>query len=143
MKWRKVVSSLPYIRLSRFAIVGVSGVVVSLGLLYSLSEFAGWHYMASYGVAFIVAAANNYLWNSLWTFRDRKSSISGLGIYTGVSMLTLMLNESILYILTGLLGLWYIVSALVSLGIAFILNYAMSSRFVWNRPRYITIVEVQ
>jgi dolichol-phosphate mannosyltransferase len=65
-------SSLPFNRFARFAVVGLSGVVVDMGLLFLLSDptMLGWGLTRSKLIAAEVAIVNNFLWNDTWTFRD-------------------------------------------------------------------------
>ena len=55
----------------KFSIVGGSGVVVNyeiayLGYIASLNDFL------SLAIGFETAILNNFIWNDLWTFRDRR-----------------------------------------------------------------------
>jgi dolichol-phosphate mannosyltransferase len=65
-------SGLPFNRFARFAAVGLSGVVVDMGLLYLLSDpsMLGWGLTRSKLIAAETAIINNFLWNDAWTFRD-------------------------------------------------------------------------
>jgi dolichol-phosphate mannosyltransferase len=59
-------------RFLRFAVVGLSGVVVDMALLYFLSDPAslGWGLTRSKLIAAELAIVNNFIWNDAWTFRD-------------------------------------------------------------------------
>ena len=92
--------------------------------------------MVSYLISFIVAVANNYLWNSLWTFKDKEASTKGLSKYILVSCSTLLIRETILYILTDILGLWYMLSGLIVIIIASLINFILSRKFVWNKTKH-------
>jgi dolichol-phosphate mannosyltransferase len=65
-------SRLPFNRFARFAVVGLSGVVVDMGLLFLLSDptMLGWGLTRSKLIAAQAAIVNNFLWNDAWTFRD-------------------------------------------------------------------------
>jgi dolichol-phosphate mannosyltransferase len=65
-------SALPFNRFARFAAVGLSGVVVDMGLLYLLSDpsMLGWGLTRSKLIAAETAIINNFFWNDAWTFRD-------------------------------------------------------------------------
>ena len=66
------ISTLPLSRLARFAVVGLSGVVVDMGLLFLLSDpsMMGWGLTRSKLIAAELAIVNNFIWNDAWTFRD-------------------------------------------------------------------------
>ena len=60
------------LRLIKFAIVGTSGVVVNLGLLYILVEWFGLYYMLAAVISIGSSVLSNYILNDKWTWRDRK-----------------------------------------------------------------------
>jgi dolichol-phosphate mannosyltransferase len=66
------ISTLPLSRLARFAVVGLSGVVVDMGFLFLLSDpsMMGWGLTRSKLIAAELAIVNNFIWNDAWTFRD-------------------------------------------------------------------------
>ncbi len=70
--WRLRVSRIPIERFIRFALVGSSGVVIDMGLLYLLSDphTLGWGLTRSKLIASEMAILNNFLWNDVWTFGD-------------------------------------------------------------------------
>ncbi len=65
-------SGSPFNRFARFAAVGLSGVIVDMGVLFLLSDPAtlGWGLTRSKLIASELAIVNNFLWNDMWTFRD-------------------------------------------------------------------------
>ena len=114
-------------------IVGASGSAIGLSVLYLLTDLAGWYYLFSYVVAFALSVSNNYLWNSLWTFNGKKAHIKGYGKYVILNLATLGLNLVMVYIFTEIVGLWYMLSAVVVTAIVFLINFAVSHKYVWNR----------
>jgi len=122
-------------RISKFMAVGASGTVISLGILWSLTELAGWHYMWSYTVSFVVSVITNYIMNSIWTFNDKQSHFKGLGKYALVSTLTLGFRQLLLFVFTDIFGIWYMLSALVIIFIAFGINFGLSRKYVWNKSK--------
>jgi len=118
-------------RILRFMLVGTLGAVIGLGSLYVLTEFAGLYYLAAYIVAFILSVTNNYICNSLWTFKSNSGAV-GWTKYVTICATTLMFNSALMYILTDILGLWYMFSAVVVILLVFLLNYVLSKKFVWK-----------
>jgi dolichol-phosphate mannosyltransferase len=60
-----------WLQLVRFALVGASGYAVNLAVFTVLLHSAGAHYRVAATGAFLVAVANNFLWNRRWTFAAR------------------------------------------------------------------------
>lgn len=67
-------------RYAKFGIVGASGTVVNMVVLYLAQEFlfqgiasARERLYVSLALAILVATANNFSWNRLWTWADRRA----------------------------------------------------------------------
>ena len=114
--------------LLKFALVGISGTIIKLGALYLLTDMIGLWYLASYGVAFVLSVISNYIWNSRWTFKNRGGFIK----YLGISGVTLSLNLGLVYLLTDIVGIWYIFSGAFGVLSAFLINYTLSRKYVWK-----------
>jgi len=102
--------TLPIARFARFAVVGGSGVIVDMAVLYLLSDPStlGWGLTRSKLIAATAAIVNNFLWNDLWTFRDlaarqpglrhrlrrlmKFAAVCGLGVVLNVALLNVMFN---------------------------------------------------
>lgn len=79
----------------KFGIVGASGMVVHLCVLYLCRDVLGINTFISNTLGFIVAATTNYILNRIWTFRSHDKqvgmeymkfiivSLIGLGINNG------------------------------------------------------------
>jgi dolichol-phosphate mannosyltransferase len=61
-----------WFQLAKFCTVGASGYVVNLGVYAALLDGANLHFRLAATGSFLVAVANNYTWNRLWTFRDQR-----------------------------------------------------------------------
>ena len=62
--------NFPFARFGRFAFVGLSGLIVDMGLLYLLHGTLGFGLTRSAIVAAELAIINNFVWNDRWTFGD-------------------------------------------------------------------------
>ncbi len=123
----------------RFCTVGGSGVFLNLAIVYVLVEHAGVWYMASATASFFIVAVNNFLWNKIWTFRDRRTQARVVGVQLGrflvSSLIALGINLVVLIVLVEVLGLWYLLAQLLAIGVAVMANFSLSSRWVFgDRP---------
>jgi putative flippase GtrA len=85
----------------RFCAVGVSGYAINLAAYAALLE-VGLHYLAAAALAFLVAAASNYLWNRRWTFPASDAPVIGQGARAlVVSALSLGANQLFLLVLVA------------------------------------------
>jgi putative flippase GtrA len=117
-------------KIVRFATVGASGLVVGIGTLYLFTYGFHVNYLVSNIAAFFAGCTNNWIWNTLWTFRHKFSGKVWLK-YVVVSSFSWTINEGSLFLLTGVFGVWLLVSSLIAHALAFVFNYYFSRRFVW------------
>jgi dolichol-phosphate mannosyltransferase len=68
---------VPFRRLLRFGMVGLSGVLVDMGLFYLLRHSSALPVVLCGALSAEVAILNNFMWNDLWTFRDASDSQPG------------------------------------------------------------------
>ncbi len=69
-----------WVQLLKFSAVGGSGFVVNLVAYWLALDYVGLEYHLAATASFLIAAANNYLWNRLWTFRDQRGHIGYQGL---------------------------------------------------------------
>lgn len=125
-------------RILKFGIVGVSGILVNLFILYLLVEYFSLNKDLASPVAIEISVLNNFIWNDLWTFRsvgDQKVSSRWrrLGAFNLVSVGGAVINYGIFLILTTWFALYYLSAQFVGILIAFIWNFLINRRFTWTR----------
>lgn len=66
-------------RYAQFCIVGGSGVIVDMGIIYLLADpkALSWNLTVSKAIAAEIALINNFVWNELWTFRELAAARTG------------------------------------------------------------------
>jgi dolichol-phosphate mannosyltransferase len=129
--------------LVKFLIVGASGTIVNLTISYLLHFLIEAEIAQAIGVE--ISIINNFVWNDSFTFRNtlkdsgtqNQSRLRRLLRYNLLSLGTAALNLIVFYLLAYPLhlnhGLWYAISSLVAVLVAFALNYVGSSRWAWKR----------
>ena len=112
--------------------------VVDLAALVLLTE-AGVHYLVAATVAFLLGMLVVYLASVCWIFdwrthRDRKHI--EVAVFLGTGVVGLLLNLGIMWLLTSVLGVFYLFSKLVSVGFVFTWHF-ISRRLMlftpWNK----------
>lgn len=121
----------------RFGLVGLVGAVIGYPILYTLTEFAGLHYLVAAVCSIVVAATSNYYLNNRWTFREKRrrglrSYVRGWFNYQTMSVVGDGAYLGLLAAFTELVGLWYMLSAIVALFMVFALKFAFANRFIWR-----------
>ncbi len=127
-EWKKIVS---------FGLVGLSGIFVNMGLLYVLTEYVGLYYLVSAAIAIEVSIISNFIWNDLWTFRSsrtlkRARKIHRFASFQAVSLGGLVINMIVLYALTDIAGIYYLVANLIGIFAAFAWNYLINRHYTWK-----------
>ena len=129
-------------RLSHFAkhaakyyTVGASGVLVNLGLLFFFTEFIGLWYFLSYTLAISVSISSNFILNKFWTFRDSIDSQRTIIMYVKfvtVSLLGMGIQLASVYVLVESFLVYYMMAALISIGIAGGINFIINRRWTFG-----------
>ena len=127
-------------RYLRFCVVGGTGIVVDMAILWWLaSPELGWNLSLSKVVAAELAILNNFLWNDLWTFRGlgavRNTWRARLGrlakfnliCVAGIGLSVLLLNVQVYRLQMNLY-----VANLASIVVVSIWNFFMNVQFGWN-----------
>ncbi len=134
-------------RFLKFGTVGASGIVVNQGVLYVAQEYvfhvahnAGsvdWLRLnLSLGVAIFFATLNNFFWNRLWTWADRRQHyyrpwLVQFGQYTMACWLSIALQ----IVLTNLLAphLYIYVANLIAIVLTSVLNFLLNDIWTFGR----------
>lgn len=123
-------------RLATFAAVGLLGVVVNLSILTGLTEGLDVHYAASATVAVEASILSNFALNDAFTFRDRRRGtwLGRLWRFNVVSLVALTVNLAVLALLTEVVGLFYLVSEGLAIGVAFLANFRGNLAWTYEDP---------
>lgn len=158
---RSEAGPLPFLaKFGKFAAVGLTGVVVNLivfataldaispsptfNLYRSLIKFASTpssnplDNLAASAVAFLVATLWNFTLNNLWTFRSKAGHrfrlAHRLGLYYGVSVGSLAVNEAILFVASFYFPpLW---GQLIGVAAGSVVGFAGNYRFTFAKANF-------
>jgi dolichol-phosphate mannosyltransferase len=135
-------------RFVRFALVGTSGVLIDMGLLYALSDPStlGWGLTRSKLLAAEAAIVSNFFWNDVWTFRDLVPEQRSFGAavrrllkFNAVCLAGLALNVVLLNLQFNLLGMNRYLANAVAIasvtGFNYFVNRALAWRSAYPPPR--------
>ena len=113
-----------WLQLLRFATVGASGYVVNLIVFTVAVHGAGFGYALAATLAFIVALANNFVWNRLWTFKaaDGHAGFQAARFIV-VSLCAFAFNLLVLFALVEFAGLAEVPAQAIAIAAATPLNF--------------------
>ena len=118
----------------RFCLVGGSGVLVDMGLLFLLVDQWSWNLTLAKVLAAEAALLNNFFWNDRWTFRgveSKRSRWQRLVRFQVVCLGGMVLGIGVLHGLVAGLA-WNVYAANgVAIVVASVWNFGMNRRFNW------------
>jgi dolichol-phosphate mannosyltransferase len=125
-------------RFIKFCLVGASGVLVNMGLLWLLTEVVGLFYLVSAAIAIETSIINNFILNDIWTFRDRRAPGRTAGLvrllkFNLVSAAGIGINMGVLWTCTEVLGIYYLISNLCGIAAAMLWNFIINLSWTWRR----------
>lgn len=122
--WHGMRRPANWLQLVRFSIVGASGYAVNLALYALCVKALGVQYLIAESLAWILAAANNFVWNRHWTFQARDGQVHMQAIrFFLVSLIALAFNLLVLRILVESAGMDKLVAEVIALAASTPLNF--------------------
>jgi dolichol-phosphate mannosyltransferase len=131
-------------RFVRFALVGLTGVVVDMGLLFLLSDprALGWGLTRSKVVAAEAAIVNNFRWNDRWTFGDLvpeqrswRAAWSRFLKFNAICLGGLVLNVVLLNLMFNRLAINRYVANAIAIATVTAWNYLLNRTLAWRSAR--------
>lgn len=130
-------------RFIKFGVVGASGTVVNVAVLYVAQEFlfswiVDFHSRLNYSIALAITVAtiNNFYWNRRLTWRDRKHEVhhSALFLFSKYVM-----AAGLAIVLQSLLTKWlalhmhYLLANVLSIALSSVCNFVANDRMTFRR----------
>ena len=123
------ISGIPFFdnELVRYFIASSIALLVDLGTLYLLTQFAGVHYLISAASGFILGLATIYIISIRWVFSKRrvKKTHHEVLIFTMIGIGGLGINELGIYLLTEKLLFHFMVSKILVTALVFSWNFGI------------------
>ena len=127
-KWRTLLAYL---------FSGGSAALVSLSILYFLTDILGWWYLASTVVAFCVAFMVSFLLQKYWTFRDTSKDDGHRQkmLYLFVALANLVLNTGLMYFFVDIVHIWgeHMIAQILTSAILAIESFFVYRAFIFRK----------
>ena len=123
-----------FIQFFRYIFVG--------GFAFLADAFSLWlcekwmNYMIAAAIAFIVGLAANYVLSIWFVFSESKQVTNKLKefiVYAVIGVIGLLLTEVIMYILTDLCHLYFLLSKIVAAAIVLVWNFVARKKILYNK----------
>ena len=109
---------------------------VKFGLVGVLNTLINWIIFAllvANVIAYVIATANSYIWNSKWVFKyNGKNKKETTAKFVILNLIGLGLNTGILYLLVDMLGFNKLIALVITTGIVMIINYIVNKIWVFK-----------
>ena len=122
-------------RVSKFLVVGGTGVLVNSLALLLLVQWAHLPLVLASALAAELGIVNNFYWNDCWTFGRTQLSWSRFARFNLVSLAGLVITTGTLWVLVDHLGLYYLAANLLGITLATAWNFAINSWWTWGGAR--------
>ena len=119
-------------KIIRFSIVGGIATLIDFIFLYIFKEFLNMDVIIANTLSFIISVTYNYIASIIWVFdvnKDKNKKIQFI-LFILFSIFGLVLNNIILYILTDIFNMYYLISKVVATLFVMIFNFITRKRFL-------------
>ena len=119
----------------KYYLVGASGVLVNLGLLYFLTDIIGAWYVFSQAVAAGVSMTTNFTLHKFLTYRKEIKEAKTLERYIKfitISLLGMGILLGLTYVLVENFAMYYMHAAMLSIAIAGSFNYFANRKWTFG-----------
>lgn len=118
-----------------FGVVGASGVVVNQLILWLVVERVGVYYLVAAILATVGSTTSNFLLTEFGVFgsRRRNGAVRRYFGFWAVSLASLPVKLPVLFVLTSLLGVHYLISNLAALSTVFLARFVISDQLIWRK----------
>lgn len=125
----------------KFAVVGASGVLVNLGVVWFLSYILLMQHFIASIIGIETSLISNFIWNDLWTFRKRRFGKRWWRLlkYHGSTVVGTVAQYVVSQIAYYTLLKESLASQALGILVGFIANYLISKKYVWTRPNQVAL----
>ena len=119
-------------KIIRFIVVGGIATIIDFVFLYIFKEFLNFNVILANTLSFIISVTYNYIASITWVFDTNKNKNKKIQfiLFIIFSIVGLIINNIILYILTDKLNIYYLISKVVATLIVMIFNFVTRKKFL-------------
>ncbi len=119
-------------QMMKFGVVGFLSFLIDYGLMVLLTEAFGVNYLVSATISFTVSVVFNYLASMRYVFRHKEgmSRRREFVIFVVLSVAGLIINNLLMWLGTGLLGISYLITKLFATAAVMVWNFVTRKKFL-------------
>jgi dolichol-phosphate mannosyltransferase len=125
------------IRFTKFIVVGGSGIFVNSAVMALATDSMHIHYMISAILATVASTTWNFALTEWWVFKagsEAGGRLKRFFLFFVMNNVALLFRSPIIYVLTSMLGVYYLISNLVSLVVLTVARYLLADNLIWEKP---------
>jgi putative flippase GtrA len=121
-----------FVRWWKFNLVGAVGMAVQLGALAVFNRWMGGHYLWVSAAAIEITLLHNFVWHSLYTWRDRPIGVRQLvRFHLSNGLVSMVGNLVVMDLLVRVAGLPVVVSNVVAIVCCSVANFCLGNRWAF------------
>lgn len=122
------------IKFIKFNAVGLVNTAVDF-LVFTLLVALGMNYVPAQVISYACGTLNSYIFNSRWTFKDKRDSARRVLAFVAVNLVALGVSLGIQAVLNDHFGFQEIVSKIIALPFSIGVNFIGNRLFVFKKER--------
>jgi dolichol-phosphate mannosyltransferase len=134
--WSMRFGGSAFIRFVLFAGVGFSGIFVNSLAVYLVTDKLHIYYLYSAALATVASTVWNFALTEALVYRNQKRA-KGMwgrfGLFFIMNSVALALRTPMIYLLTTLMGVYYVASNLISLVVLTVLRFLLADNLIWGQ----------
>ena len=122
-------------RFAGFAFVGATGILVNTAAVWLATDRLHVYYLTSAALATVASTLWNFALTEFWIYGHENRSaglLRRLGLFFVMNVLALSLRAPMIYALTSLLGIHYVISNLLSLALLTVIRFELADNIIWS-----------
>lgn len=125
------------IELAKYTLVGISGFLVHLGLLYAFTEFVGVYYLVSSLLAGLLVSFYNFGMDKVWSFGEKIEArfFREYLSYMIVGGSSLVLKLILLWLFTDFFGIHYLFSQAIAIALLGLFTFICNEIWTFKSRR--------
>ena len=136
--WTMRFGSTAIMRFVEFAVIGFSGIFVNSLALYLATDKLHIFLYYSVALATVVSTVWNFSLTEALVYRKQKraAGVAGrFGMFFVMNSIALALRTPMIYLMTTLMGVHYVISNLVSLVVLTVLRFLLADNLIWGQKK--------
>lgn len=124
---------ITYQNFIKYCVIGLSGVVIDLGVFYALTHVFNVFYQYANIASSSCGIANNFTLNAYFNFKVKDNLLSRFAKFYSVGLFGLVLSAGILYLLVDVLKYDVLLTKLLSIVAVTFVQYNLNQRFSFRK----------